>query len=97
MVMTLAADKVRPLNHYALVKVERPGEKGGVLLPDGVKAAEYETARVMALGPGVKDEPVPEGLKVGDRVVIVPGPFVLIDKHRMLFLVPYGSMVAIVE
>lgn len=93
---TIDAVRIRPLNHYGLCKIATADTtEGGIHLLPGAEVEAYKKAKVLALGPGVPDEPIPEGLKIGDTVAIVPGPFIFMGGER--WLIPYACMCGIIE
>lgn len=65
------ADKLKviiPLHDRVIIKAEAADEKssGGIIIPDSAKE-KPQRGRVVAAGPGKKDEPVT--VKVGDTVL----------------------------
>ena len=59
---------IKPLGTRVVIKKEEAEEKtqGGLILTSSAKEAP-QAAKVVAVGPGTKDEPME--LKVGDRVI----------------------------
>lgn len=69
--------KIKPLANRVLVKQQEPEEtlKGGIILPDSAKK-KPETAVVIAVGPGGKDQ---EGKLI--EIPVKVGDVVLLDKY----------------
>lgn len=65
--------KIKPLgDRVVMEREESETVQGGIILPDTAKKKQ-EIARIVAVGPGLKDENgklIPLDLKVGDSVLI---------------------------
>lgn len=94
--------KIRPLGNRVLVQREAAEDvaKGGIILPDTAKKKQ-ETAIVLAVGSGIKDEkgalqPIP--LKVGDRVLMdkYAGQEIEVEGNDYVIL-RFDDIVAVVE
>lgn len=63
-----SAVKIKPLaDRVVMEREESESQIGGIILPDAAKEKQ-EIARIVAVGPGKADEPMP--VKVGDRVLV---------------------------
>ena len=89
---TAANTKIKPLGDRVLVKHVEESEqvRGGIIIPDSAKE-KPQTAEVIALGSGKKDESgkaLPFEVKVGDRVLVSKygGTDVTIDDEKYLLL-----------
>jgi len=58
--------RVNPIGKYLFVKVTRPAEQGGIVLPDAHQA-EDEVVEVLGVGPEVTM------YHRGDRILCIPG------------------------
>src|SRR3989338_11657194 len=94
--------KIRPLGNRVLVQREAPEDvvKGGIILPDTAKKKQ-ETAIVLAVGSGIKDEkgaitPIP--LTVGDRVLMdkYAGQEIEVEGDDYV-IIRFDDIVAVVE
>jgi chaperonin GroES len=70
----MANPKIKPIGDRVLVEhiEEKEQVRGGIIIPDSAKEKPQE-AKVIAIGPGKKDEDgkvLPFEVKVGDRVLI---------------------------
>ena len=65
--------KIHPLNDHILIEPLRDEKKkGGIILPDTVEKERSERGRVIAVGPGKRDESgkrIPLDVKKGDTVL----------------------------
>jgi len=65
--------KIHPLNDHILIEPLRDEKKkGGIILPDTVEKERSERGRVVAVGPGKRDESgkrIPLDIKKGDTVL----------------------------
>lgn len=90
--MSLPFKTLRPLLNRVLVQVTKPvtKTKSGILLPEG-KGTKLNFAKVLAVGPGKRDEsgkPLPMTLKAGDNILIPEygGTKVTLSDNEELYL-----------
>ena len=83
---------IKPLSDHILIEPIKEEEKtkSGILLPETAEKEKPEQGRVVAVGPGKKDEQgklVPLEVKVGDRVLFTkygPNEFKIEDKEYLI-------------
>ena len=93
--------KVLPKRDNILIRIDEPEEKsaGGIIIPDQAKRRR-ETARVVAVGPGVWRDGVvvPPDVKEGQRVIFnVYDPVPVELNGETLHMIDFNAVLAVIE
>lgn len=94
--------KIKPLGDRVLIEPLREEKKrGGIILPDTVDKEKPESGKVVAVGPGRKDEAgklVPMNIKKGDRVLFTKyGPVEIKIEDKEYLIAREEDVLAVIE
>ncbi len=95
--------KIRPLADHVLIEPIKEEEKtkSGILLPATAEKEKPEQGKVVAMGPGKKDETgkyIPLEVKVGDRVLFTKyGPSEIKVDNKEYLIAKEEDILAILE
>ena len=95
--------KIKPLSDHVLIEPIKEEEKTktGILLPDTVEKERPEQGKVVAVGPGKKDEQgkiIPLEVKPGDKVLFTKyGPTEIKVEDKEYLIAKEEDILAILE
>lgn len=94
--------KIKPLGDRVLIEPLREERKrGGIILPDTVDKERPESGKVIAIGPGRKDEAgklMPMNIKKGDRVLFTKyGPVEIKIEDKEYLIAREEDVLAVIE
>ena len=95
--------QIKPISDHILIEPIKEEEKtkSGILLPDTAEKERPEQGKVIAVGPGKKDESgkiVPLGVKPGDKVLFTKyGPAEIKVEDKEYLIAKEEDILAIIE
>jgi len=94
--------KIKPISDHVLIEPIKGEEKskGGILLPQTAEKERPEQGKIIAVGPGKKDETgkiIPMEVKPGDMVIFTNGPNEIKIDDQEYLIAKEEDILAIIE